>query len=274
MAAAAQREAMNAARNVSEEQLLDVLYEVLAQGTDPGEKLTRGEVESFLHAHARSKKPVSEILAFFAQHRLPLDAEAYAADPALGQLASGIHRERGPSSSLFAIEQVEPPDDAGEARETLADTPTNRNKLPVVPMAAPMAAETSGLKARATPPWADARALRYAALGFGFVLVAGLALSMRHSAALESELQAARLQQRTTDSALTALEQRAEGLRAEVARREQEQQQLSQRFHEFVADQAKEQAAAESALKSLLGARYDTLRMRALAAETAVVPTR
>jgi hypothetical protein len=113
--------------------------------------------------------------------------------------------------------------------------------------------------------------LRNAAAALGFLLVSGLAFSMRHGTALESELHAARLQQRSTDAALTALEQRAERLRSEVARREQEQQALAQRFHAFVADQAKEQAAAESALKRLLGARYDTLRMQALAADSVAV---
>ena len=80
-----------------------------------------------------------------------------------------------------------------------------------------------------------------------------------------------RVRQRSTDAALVALEQRAEGLRAEVARRDQEQQALAQRFHAFVADQAKEQAAAESALKRLLGGRYDTLRMQALAQDATVI---
>ena len=268
VAAGAQREVMDATRKVSEEQLLDVLYEVLAQGTDPTTSLTRAEVESFLHAHARSKKPVPEILAFFSQHGLPLDAEAYAADPELGQLASGIHRERGVDGPLFALEPQGLHDEPAPGHAALADTPTNRNKLPV----AQVAEETSGLKARAVQPaWADARTLRYVAASVCVLLVAGLGLSMRRSSALEQELEAARLQQRTTDAALVALEQRAEGLRAEVARRDQEQQALAQRFHAFVADQAKEQAAAESALKRLLGGRYDTLRMQALAADTTAV---
>jgi hypothetical protein len=262
VAAGAQRETMDATRKVSEEQLLDVLYEVLAQGTDPSASLTRADVERFLHAHARSKKPVSEILAFFSQHGLPLDAEAYAADPELGQLASGIHRERGVEGALFALDAQGLHDEAAPAHEPLPETPTNRNQLPVTQVAE----ETSGLKPRdVQPAWADARTLRYFAASLCILLVAGLGLSMRRSAALEQELDAARLQQRTTDAALATLEQRAEGLRAEVARRDQEQQALAQRFHAFVADQAKEQAAAESALKRLLGGRYDTLRMQALA---------
>jgi hypothetical protein len=269
VAAGAQREAVDATKKVSEEQLLDVLYEVLAHGTDPTKTLSRAEVERFLHAHARNRKPVAEILAFFSEHGLPLDAEADAADPELGELASGIHRERGPQGALFALQaqdEPEPPEQVSGDRELLADTPTSRNKLAQTSLVA----ETSGMKPRAVEPsWADARAVRYAAAGLCFLLVAGLAFSMRRSAALESELEAARMQQRSTDMALTTLEQRAEGLRAEVRRREQEQDALAQRFHAFVADQAKEQAAAESALKRLLGGRYDTLRMQALAQDSA-----
>src|SRR5690349_20616076 len=80
----------------TEVQLLDVLYEVLAQGVPPKGNLRTEEVERFLHEHARNKKSVAEILQFFAQHNLPLHASQYGADAELRELASGLHRERAP----------------------------------------------------------------------------------------------------------------------------------------------------------------------------------
>jgi hypothetical protein len=78
----------------SEAELLDVLYEVLAQGVPAGSKITSADVERFLHEHARSRKSTAEMLAFFEQHGLPTSAGEYGANPELAQLASGLHRER------------------------------------------------------------------------------------------------------------------------------------------------------------------------------------
>ena len=52
----------------SESQLLDVLYEVLAQGVPPKSRLSVAEVERFLHEHARSRKSEAEMLEFFRKH--------------------------------------------------------------------------------------------------------------------------------------------------------------------------------------------------------------
>lgn len=106
----------------TESQLLDVLYEVLAQGVPAKGTLTTQEVERFLHEHARNKKSVQEMLEFFGKHELPTDPAAYGCDPELRELASGLHRERPPLSASFNLaEELEGPErsasDSGPMRK-------------------------------------------------------------------------------------------------------------------------------------------------------------
>ncbi|MDB4986488.1 MAG: hypothetical protein JWN04_1666, partial [Myxococcaceae bacterium] len=115
----------------TEEQLLDVLYEVLVQGVPPRSTLTREQVEQFLHQHARQTKPLGEMLAFFEQHGLPTDPGAYGADRELGELASGLQKERNSLLPGFG------PVDAHEP-ERLAQ-PLPQTLPPLVQAAAPAA---------------------------------------------------------------------------------------------------------------------------------------
>jgi hypothetical protein len=240
----------------TEEQLLDVLYEIMAQGVDPVPGLSVGDVEGFLHEHARQKKDLGELLLFFECHGLPQDPAAYATDSELGELAHGLRRAREPNSSMFLL------DDPKDQVDALPETPTQRSRVEV----AVVADETSGVKALAqaaqvkpATPW-----LRYAVVALGVFLVAAFAQSLLRARDLERKLAEARLQQRTTDIALGELEKRAEGLRAELGRSEAEQRALAQRFESFASEEARERAADGAALKRLLGPRYDSLRSREL----------
>ncbi|MET0341604.1 MAG: hypothetical protein ABW252_11435 [Polyangiales bacterium] len=122
----------------SEAQLLDVLYELLAQGTPALESgLTRAEVERFLHEHAREKKPRSELLRFFDVHGLPTEPSEVSVDKDLGALARGLQRERTsrtpslPAPLLPGMSEVdsEPPVSNVRGRrpsDPVADVPDER----------------------------------------------------------------------------------------------------------------------------------------------------
>jgi uncharacterized protein HemX len=126
--------------------------------------------------------------------------------------------------------------------------------------------ETSGLKMRMDVPVPPARsnARRWAVYAALALMLGGLLFGLKHNADMERELAQARLQQHTTDAALTALEQRAEGMRAALGESESARRDLSQKFENFVSDEARKRAADEAALKRILGAKYDALRERAL----------
>lgn len=257
MAAASGAQVLSGRSEVTEEQLLDVLYEILAQGVDPTNELSVAEVERFLHEHARQKKQLPELLAFFEKHNLSHDPAAYAPDPELGELAHGLQRERGPNSVVMLLDAV----DSGE--EAIFDSPTRREQLA---QPAPVADETSGVKPRAEPVADERRTplLRYAVVGLFALLIVGFGFSVLREQELERKLAEARLQQRTTDIALAELEKRAEALRAELERSEAQQGALAERFDAFVTDAAHKRAAEDEALKKLLGPRYETVRRQAL----------
>jgi hypothetical protein len=252
----------------SEAQLLDVLYEVLAQGVPPKGSLSSAELESFLHQHARSPKSVAELLEFFAKHDLPTDASAYGSDPELKELASGLHRDRPPLSASFNLaEELEGPE-----RSASESGPMRKIEPPVevveVELAMPDAARRAALPAARAPGW-----LLPVACGVTLAFGAALLGAYRHAHELNLQLNQARLQQRSTDQALTTLERSASTLRGALEHSEAERKALASRFDEFVSGEAQKRAAEEVALERLLGARFQTLRDRALQ-EALVTPLR
>lgn len=236
----------------TEVQLLDVLYEVLAQGVPPKGTLRTEDVERFLHEHARTKKSVAEILQFFAQHNLPTQASLYGADPELGELASGLHKDRAPLAPYS-------PEEGADLRGPSESGPVLKIAQVEVEDTAPRArlVEVVREKPRFAPGW----------LAFGglFVVMGGALLaSFQYAEGLRLELSQARLQQRSTDSALSALEQRAEGLSESLARSEGERRTLSDRFDAFIVGEAQKRSAEEVALERILGKRFEQLRDKAL----------
>lgn len=240
----------------TESQLLDVLYEVLAQGVPPKGDLTTEDVERFLHEHARNKKPVAEMLEFFQKHALPTDASDYGSDPALGELASGLHRERGPISATFNL------DEGGDAQ------PRSASESGPVRKIEPVAEVDTSPRARIgeVAPQQRRGSFPMAVVSLASVLVLGGALfaTYRHAQDLSAQLAQARMQQRTTDAALTTLEQRAEQLKSNLERSETDRQSLATRFDDFIVGEAQKRSAEETALERLLGKRFETLRDRAL----------
>lgn len=239
----------------TESQLLDVLYEVLAQGVPAKGTLSTEDVERFLHEHARQKKPVGEMLQFFQKHGLPTRADDYGADPALGELASGLRKERGPISAAFNLD-----DPDGAPRSASESGPVRK-------IEAVAEVDTSP---RARVPEAEPRQRRgswtMGVVSLASVVLLGGALfaTYRHAQDLSAQLEQARMQQRTTDSALSTLEQRAEALKGNLERSEGDRQALATRFDDFIAGEAQKRAAEEAALERLLGKRFETLRDRAL----------
>ncbi|MFT3928364.1 MAG: hypothetical protein QM778_37900 [Myxococcales bacterium] len=258
----------------TEAELLDVLYEVLAQGVPAGSKLTSADVERFLHEHARSRKSSAEMLAFFEQHGLPTSAGDYGADPELSQLASGLHRERmvSPVSPLDADfgalsdarasagpMDLNPPHESGPVRKALPATDRVGDQAGAIE-------DGSTVRARVGAPAKAQRGLLIAMAVVALGSLVGFALSFKHETDLEDELKRAHLQLRATDYALSALEQRAEGLRGALTQSEAERAALAGRFDSFAAETRREHEAEEEVLKRMLGKRYEALRTQALAA--------
>jgi hypothetical protein len=237
----------------TEVQLLDVLYEVLAQGVPPKGTLRVEDVERFLHEHARSKKSVGEILQFFAQHNLPSHASQYGADPELGELASGLHSGRPPLSPFTPEEAVQELRSASESG-------------PVLKIAQVEIEDTSprAVVVEALPPKPRLSGAWLACAGLLVVLGGGLLGSFHYAQSLRLELSQARLQQRTTDAALTTLEQRAEGLREALDQSEWDRKNLSERFDTFIVGETQRRNAEAVALERLLGPRFESLREKAL----------
>jgi hypothetical protein len=202
------------------------------------------------------------MLAFFERHGLPTNAEDYGADPELRQLATGLHRERGPLSAMAQLEEassaIPAPNESGPVRR-------------LQPAAASEHEPGAGLlEAVATQPSAaGARPRSQRVLGYGLVALAiaaalGWGYSFQRESQLEDDLRRSRQQLRTTDHALSALERRAEGLRGELQQSEVERAALSSRFEQFAADAERRRAAEEETLKQMLGKRYEKLRNQAL----------
>jgi hypothetical protein len=247
----------------SESQLLDVLYEVLAQGVPAKGSLSTEEVERFLHEHARNKKSVAEMLAFFAKHELPTDADAYGCDPELRELASGLHRERPPLSASFNLaEELEGPE-----RSASESGPMRKLEPPVEVVEVEVAtaeATRRGQAPASVAPSASPTWVLPVACGICVAFAAALLGTYRHAHDLRVQLDQARLQQRSMDTALGALERRAETLRGALDQSESQRKALASRFEDFVSGETHKRAAEEAALERLLGSRFQTLRDRAL----------
>ncbi len=247
--------------SVDEAQLLDVLYEILAQGGDPNGELTGGEVEVFLHEHARTRKSHAEMLAFFAAHELSTDPGVYATDPELGEIASGLHRERGPASSVFPLDD-EPPvaEEPITGAHAVPRSVATENLVPYMaaPRGAGLPAVLQSVQIEA-PTW-----LRVALVTLAMCIVAGGALSYARAKELEEQLAQARMQQHSTDAALTALEQRAGQLQASLGASETDRRALDAGLKTYIEQQAARRTAEQIALQKLLGPRYETLTLKAL----------
>lgn len=242
----------------SEEQLLDVLYEVLATGPAPRSTLTRETVERFLHEHARKAKPISEMVAFFREHGLPLmQPEEYGSDAELRELASGLQRER--SSMVPGLLLAEPEEPATLPPATVEAI--RREAQPVVDEGV-----STGKHAAVVVAARPKRGLHWAVwLAAAVVLLAlagGLAFSYLRSSQLENRLEQARMQQKSTDVALTQLEQRAESLQGELKQSESDRRAQLSRFEDELAAQAKLRATEELAVEKVLGPRYVKLRQK------------
>jgi hypothetical protein len=242
----------------SEAQLLDVLYEVLAQGVPPKGSLRREDVERFLHEHARNRKSIPQMLEFFAKHKLPVSAAEYGADPQLGELASGLSKDR-------VINTFAPLEAEDTARRVSDSGPVLKLAVP------PVEIEDTPSRPRrpveivvASPPAKAPSVLPKVAFALSTLLGAALIASVLHARSLSSELERARLTQRSTEVALSALEARAESLQSSLTASENERRGLADRFDSFVLGEAQKRAAEETALERILGPRFETLRNKAL----------
>ncbi len=266
MTAAATAEAgLGPAQAVSKAQLLDVLYEILAQGVEPEGELESEQVEAFLHEHARSEKSLEEMLAFFTQHGLSTDPSDYGGDAELDELASGIHRERGPVSAMLSLDEAMAPDEPVTGKRAVV-TPAE--------VVRDFAVERSDVSRREPPVVVEkvvtSSFLRVAIAGLCVALIGVVALGRAREQKLEAQLSQARLQQQTTDAALSALEQRAESLRSELGSSEARRHADQEAMKGYLAEQSQRRAAEQAALSRLLGPRYATLTEKALS--ESVVP--
>jgi hypothetical protein len=251
---------------VSEGQLLDVLYEILAQGGDGHGKASVEDVERFLHEHARSRKSLEQMRAFFQQHGLSTDPASYSSDPELSEVASGLHRERSPSSVIMPLDEHEADHDV--------EPVTGRVAAPAPLSESPFGEEFSGIvkKSRTNKPASAAswpRGVTYA--GLALVAAGFLAMYLRADH-LENELVRARSHQQTTDSTLTKLEKRAGTLSESLSSSEAQRTQLNQQFDAYVTAQQQERAREQAVLERLLGTRYRKQLEQARTAATAATP--
>ncbi len=250
--------------SVSESQLLDVLYEILAQGGDPHGELTGPEIEAFLHEHARAPKSQAEMLAFFARYELSTDPTVYGADAELGPIATGLHRERGPLSSAFSLDEamsdgphVEEPITGSHAIGKLSAPSlfAPATLAPSAPFVAPAVPHVNP----GAPVW-----LRASVALLAILLVGGAAFSYTRAQNLQNELSQAQLQQRSTDAALTGLEQRASQLQSALRDSESGRRSLDVTLQTYMSEQATQRQAEQAALQKLLGPRYEKLTLQAL----------
>jgi hypothetical protein len=270
----------------SEAQLLDVLYEMLAQGSPAHEGgLARADVERFLHEHARAPKPRAELLRFFDVHGLPTEASELSADRELGALARGLQRERSsrapslPPPALAAVPAAEGDtgDDVGQSSDPDASSAKQRGETGtarVDPLLARGAARVDPLLARgaarvdevedeATSPRArrpgrparGADVLRAVLLLMGAALIGmGFAfhLSLRRADGLAAALIEAHTAQREAERALRGERERSAQLRAELAESERAwQDALALRDQKLLAaERARESSAARYAAEN------------------------
>jgi hypothetical protein len=250
----------------SEGQLLDVLYEILAQGGEGHGSASTEDVERFLHEHARAPKSLDQMRAFFQQHGLSTDPASYTSDPELAEVASGLHRERSPASVIMPL-------DADDDEPEPVTEPGRRVAQQMTTTASPSAdaspfGDFSGIMPSAARPKQKSPPRRRAALvGIALVAIGLLGVYVR-AEHLEDELTRARLRQQTTDAALSQLEKRAGSLSESLSSSEAQRTQLNQQFDAYVAAQNEERAREQLVLERLLGTRYRKLSEQAKATPT------
>ena len=109
------------------------------------------------------------------------------------------------------------------------------------------------------------------------LLVSVFVVNQQRASELEQRLDQARMQQRSTDDALTKLEQRAQTLQGALEQSEETHRKESTRLETTLEAEKQERATEEMAVERMLGPRYLKLRQK-LSTEAAqtvpgIVPT-
>ena len=264
----AERERDRVAPYPSEAQLLDVLYEVLAQGLPaPADvqdgALSRADVERFLHEHARTPKPREELLRFLSVHGLPVEPSEVSADHELALLARGLQRaQRSASLPAPTLPGTPSPDDvtplSEEARaafEEVEDETTSPRIVVPRPSGQPMAPAARP----ASPRTMIALALAAVALAVA------LLLSQARTTGLREQLALARTARAMVEQREASLRTEVQRLRTELETRRQERARTeAERVarDEAQAAAAQRYAAETGALERALGPRYRVARQQ------------
>lgn len=209
--------ALPRAEKPSDAELLDILYEILADDTGEDHGVSVATVEAFLHEHARDPKAAGSLAAFFDEHELSTDPSDYGQDPALKAVPSGVHAGflPMPGSASQATAQPTVPE--------LVDEPTPARPAAAQPAVPPPAAIVGRPeRARWLLPTLVSLALMLGVVGAVSVFAA---LNER---ALERELSLSRLQLRTTTEAVDALRAEAQSLHAQLDAQRASEREMSE----------------------------------------------
>lgn len=239
----------------SEAQLLDVLYELLAQGIHPRTSPSRAEIEQFLHEHARDRKSEGELLRFFAEHELPTDASLIGSDAGVSELALGLQRERG---------SIPPQGEGGRDSHPSLTREVSRRDLHD-DVVGDDATTQRGVAVRASRRLSRGLVMLPVSLmatAATLGLSAAFYLTHQRASTLAAELEEARANERASAFARTELEQTTErlqhaltesegALRAEIARNERAR-----------SDEEKRRRREAAALARVLGQHYPLVRQR------------
>lgn len=248
----------------SEAQLLDVLYELLAQGINPRTSPSRAEVEQFLHEHARERKSEEEMLCFFTLHGLPTDASAIGADVRVSELAAGLQRERGsvpprgePASERDSHPSLTRPRVPREADDDVGDDEiTAQRTMPRPPASAAASVSVSAMRGQLVMP------LAMMAVAATLGLSAAFYLTHQRASALELELSAARDAERAAAGVRGQLEQTAERLQRALDESERALRAEASRAERAHAEQEKRRRLENLALQRVLGPHYNVVKRR------------
>lgn len=264
----AERERDRVAPYPSEAQLLDVLYEVLAQGLPaPADvqdgALSRADVERFLHEHARTPKPREELLRFLSVHGLPVEPSEVSADHELALLARGLQRAQRSASlpaPMLPVVLDEDDDASGDEVENEATSP--RLVAPAF-LAQPLPA--IGVRSLRTIRRLPRAWIALCAVVLGLAVV--LLLSHLHAERLAARLATAQAGRRFAEQRESHLRAEVQRLRSELAARGRERDDATAQLRAELAarDQAYAVAAARyaaetSALEHAFGPRHRLAR--------------
>jgi hypothetical protein len=109
-------------------------------------------------------------------------------------------------------------------------------------------------------PWDNVWIAMSLTVVVGLVLLGGFVFSYERSSSLELRLEQARMQQRSTDTALTKLEQQAQSLQGALQQSEQERRAVTGRLESMLADEKQKRATEQLTLEKILGQRYRSVR--------------